>query len=392
MNKKYIVLGLLFTFLTSILLSGCSSTGSASKETYKIAYIGPITGANAAFGLGLRNSVELAVKQANEKGDLPFKLEFVALDDAGDPATAVNAANKAASDPKVIATVAHFNSGCALATKDVFHKYGLPSVIAAAINDKITQDGYPEITRVITASKVQNLFAGDVATKELGVKKIAVIQDQTDYGKTNAEQFINQAKKNGAEMLSFDGIAVGQQDFSALLTKIKSENPDMIFFGGLATEAALIKRQMTEIGINAIFMSDSGIQSKTFIDIAGADGEGTICHGLVSPIEELPKGKEFVTAYNKAGFKEYYEAYGPFAYDAANIIIQAMKNCKTIDRASVAKAIRETKNYDGVIGKTSFDKNGQTTLNTVITYVVKDGKWVTLKSSGYTFKDGKMQK
>ncbi|MGI5920967.1 MAG: branched-chain amino acid ABC transporter substrate-binding protein [Syntrophomonadaceae bacterium] len=392
MKKSYVVIGLLFTFLTSILLGGCGGTGSASKETYKIAYIGPITGANAALGLGLRNSVELAVKQANEKGDLPFNLEFVALDDAGDPATAVTAANKAASDPKIIAVVAHFNSGCALATKDVFHKYGLPAVIAAAINDKITQDGYEEVTRVITASKVQNLYAGDVATKELGVKKIAVIHDQTEYGKTNAEQFIEQAQKNGAKMLSFDGISVGQQDYSALLTRIKAENPDMVFFGGLATEAALIKRQMTENGIDAIFMSDSGIQSKTFIEIAGTAGEGTLCHGLVSPIEDLPKGQEFIAAYDKAGFKEYYESYGPFGYDGANIIIEAMKKVDKIDRASVGKAIRETKNYDGVLGKTSFDKDGQTTLNTVITYVVKDGKWVPLNKSGLTFKDGKLQK
>lgn len=388
--KKGIALILSLTMVASSLLVGCG-TGGTAKKTAKIAFIAPITGSNAAIGLGMRNSAELAVKEANKKGDLPFNLELQVLDDAGDPVTAVNAVNKAASDPSVVASVAHFNSGCALATKDVFHKYGLPAVIAAAINDKITADGYPEITRVITASQPQNLFAGDVAAKQFGVQKIAVIQDQTDYGKTNAEQFAEEAKKNGATIQSFDGISVGQQDYSALLTKIKQESPDMVFFGGLATEAGLIKRQMEGLKIPAIFMSDSGIQSKTFIEIAGSAGEGTIAHGLVSPIEDLPKGKQFIDAYNAANYKEYYEAYGPFAYDAVNIIIEALKSTKSTDRATVAKAIKATKDYDGILGKTSFDANGQTTLNTVVTFVVQDGKWIPLAKSKYKISGGKLQ-
>jgi len=391
MNKRLIAAFLIFLLVIPLVLTACSGGGEASKETVKIAYIGPITGPNAAIGLGMRNSAELAVRQANEKGDLPFKLELVVLDDASDPTTAVNAVNKAASDPKVVAAVAHFNSGAALATKDVFHKYGLPAVIASAINDKITQDGYPEITRVITASKIQNEFAAETAVNEWGVKKIAVIHDQTEYGKTNAEQFIDKAKSLGAEMLSFDGISVGQQDFSALLTKIKGEAPEMIFFGGLATEAALIKRQMSELDIPAIFLSDSGIHSETFIDIAGNLAEGSLASGLISPIDELPKGQEFVAAYEKAGFKEFYEAFGPFAYDAANIIIEALKNTEKIDRKAVTEAIRATKDFDGLLGKTTFGEDGQSLLNSVITYVVKDGKWVTLNKSGLKISNGKYQ-
>ena len=331
------------------------------------------------------------MKQANDKGDLPFNVELVVLDDAADPATAVNAVNKAASDPAIVASVAHFNSGCALATKSVFHKYGLPAIIVAAINDKITADGYKEITRVITASKLQNLFAGDVTAKNFGITKIAVIQDQTDYGKTNAEQFMNEAKKGGSTILSYDGISVGQQDFSALLTKIKQEKPEMVFFGGLATEAALIKRQMDGLQIPAVFMSDSGTQSKTFIDIAGTSGEGAIAHGLVSPIEDLPKGKQFIDAYKAENYKEYYEAYGPFAYDAVNIIIQALKTTKSVDRAVVAQGIRDTKDFDGILGKTTFDPDGQTTLNTVITYVVQDGKWIPFADSKFKISGGKFQ-
>ncbi|SMB91675.1 branched-chain amino acid transport system substrate-binding protein [Desulfonispora thiosulfatigenes DSM 11270] len=391
--KKYLALILIICLFVPLGLTGCGSNGQSSDlKKVKIAYVGPITGPNAAIGLGMRNSAELAVKQANAKKDLPFELELVVLDDQSDPAVAVNAVNMAASDPEILATVAHFNSGCALATKDVFNKYGLSAVILSAINDKITEDGYAEITRVIAASKLQNTFAGDVAVKDFGVKKIAVIHDQTDYGKTNAEQFIAKAKENGAEMLCFEGIAVGQQDFSSLLTKIKSLNPEMIFFGGLATEAALIKRQMNESDIPAILMSDSGIHTDTFIDIAKDLGEGTLCSGLISPIEDLPKGQDFIKAYEEAKYKDYYEAFGPFAYDATNIVIKALQDAEKLDRESITKAIKSTKDYEGVLGTTTFDESGQTKLNTVITYVVKDGKWVPFKDSGLTITEGQYKK
>ena len=202
---------------------------------------------------------------------------------------------------------------------------------------------------------------------------------------------MEEAKKNGATILSFDGISVGQQDYSALLTKIKQESPDMIFFGGLATEAGLIKRQMSSLNIPALFMSDSGIQSQTFIQIAGEAGEGTIAHGLIAPIEKLPKGKEFIDAYKAENYKEYYEAYGPFAYDGINIVINALKTTESTDRATVAKAIKGTKDFEGILGKSTFDEDGQTTLNTVITYIVQDGKWVPLADSKYKIANGKLQ-
>ncbi|HHV72645.1 MAG TPA: branched-chain amino acid ABC transporter substrate-binding protein [Clostridia bacterium] len=380
---------LIAIIVMSLLLTGCG--GNASK-TVKIAYIGPITGPNAAIGIGMKNSAQLAIDQANKSGKLPYKLELVVLDDVSDPAQAVNAVNKAASDPDIVAAVAHFNSGCALATVHTFNKYQLPAVIIGAIHDQITENGYPEITRVISAASIQNKVAGDVAVKEFGVKRISVIHDQTDYGKTNADQFIAQAKANGAEILSYDGISVGQQDFSAVLTAIKSKNPEMVFFGGLATEAALIKRQMKELNINALFMSDSGILSTTFNEIAADAAEGAIAHGIGKPIEDLPGGQAYIEAYKNAGFKEPYEAYGPFAYDATNIVIDALSRVEKPDRASLTKAIRETKNFPGILGETSFDEKGQTTLDLITTYISENGEWVPYYKSKIKVVDKQIKK
>lgn len=386
--KKGIVILVLLMFAATSLLAGCSTS---NQKVVKIGFVGPLTGGNAAIGVGMKNAVDLAVKQANAAGKLPYKLELVAVDDAADPTTAVNAANKLISDPGVVAVVAHFNSGAALATVPVFHKNGMPAVIAAAIHNDITKDGFKEITRVITAADVQNEVAGNVATKDWGLKKFAVIHDKTDYGKTNAEQFIASAKNNGGEIISFDGISVGQQDFSALLTTIKSKNPDMIFFGGVATEAALIKRQMSELQINALFMSDSGILSDTFNKIAGPAAEGMLAHGIGKPLEDLPGGKDFIKAYTDAKYAEPYEAYAPFAYDAANIIIKALETAGP-DRVKMADAIRGITSFQGVLGDTAFDEKGQTKLKIITTYISEGGKWVPYYRSSMKVVDKKIQK
>lgn len=386
--KKGIVILVLLMFAATSLLTGCSTS---NQKVVKIGFVGPLTGGNAAIGVGMKNAVDLAVKQANAAGKLPYKLELVAVDDAADPTTAVNAANKLISDPGVVAVVAHFNSGAALATVPVFHKNGMPAVIAAAIHNDITKDGFKEITRVITAADVQNEVAGNVATKDWGLKKFAVIHDKTDYGKTNAEQFIASAKNNGGEIVSFDGISVGQQDFSALLTTIKSKNPDMIFFGGVATEAALIKRQMSELQINALFMSDSGILSDTFNKIAGPAAEGMLAHGIGKPLEDLPGGKDFIKAYTDAKYAEPYEAYAPFAYDAANIIIKALETAGP-DRVKMADAIRGITSFQGVLGDTAFDEKGQTKLKIITTYISEGGKWVPYYRSSMKVVDKKIQK
>ncbi|MDF2500817.1 MAG: braC 2 [Anaerosporomusa subterranea] len=380
---KRVVSMILVLLIVGGMLSGC---GGSNAKVVKIGFIGPLTGGNSATGVGMKNSVDLAVKQANASGKLPYKLELVVADDAADPTTAVNAANKLISDPGVVAVVAHFNSGAALATVPVFHKNAMPAVIAAAIHPNITKDGFKEITRVITAADVQNEVAGDVASKEWGLRTFAVIHDKTDYGKTNAEQFIATVKRNGGEIVSFDGVSVGQQDFAALLTTIKGKNPDMVFFGGVATEAALIKRQLNELKMTAVFMSDSGILSDTFNKIAGAAAEGTLAHGLGKPLEDLPGGKEFIKLYADAKYPEPYEAYAPFAYDAANIIIKAVEKAGA-DRAKVAEAIRGTSQFQGVLGETVFDEKGQTRLKIITTYISEGGKWVPYYRSNLKVKD-----
>ena len=388
MLKKFICFAVLMVLLMGM-VAGC---GTKKAETVKIGFIGPLTGGNAAIGIGLKNSAELAVKQANESGKYKTKFELVVADDGGDPSTAVSAANKLIADKGVVAVFGHFNSGAALATVPIFHKNGMPILVTAAIHPDITKGQFKEVTRFMTAANVQNEFAGNLATKELGVKKIALIHDKTDYGKTNATQFAESAKKNGATIISEDGISVGQQDFAALLTKIKAENPEAIYFGGVATEAGLLKRQMADLQMNCLFLSDSGIISDTFNKIAGDAAQGMIAFNIGKPLEDLPGGNAFIKAYDDAKFAEPHETYGHFGYDSANIVMAAIDKAGTTDRAKVAEAIRATNSFPGVIGETSFDQRGENTLKLITTFISENGKWIPYYKSTSKVVDMKLVK
>lgn len=387
MNLKKVLSCVAAASMCLALFTGCG--GEKKQEVVKIGFLAPLTGGNSAIGIGMKNSAQLAVDQVNKSGKYPYKFELVTADDAGDPSTAVAAANKLIADKGVVAVAGHFNSGCGLATTPVFHKAGMPMVVTGAIHPDITAKGFKEITRVITAADIQNKYAGELAAKEWGVKTIALINDRTDYGKTNADQFGKAAEANGAKVISVDGITVGQQDFSALLTKIKASNPDCIYFGGVATEAGLLKRQMASLNMDCLFLSDSGIISETFNKIAGGDANGMIAFNIGKPLEDLPGGKKFLDDYAAAKFAEPAENIGQFAYDSVGIIMQAVGESKATDRAKLVDAIRKIK-FDGVLGTTTFDEQGQTQNTLITTYISDNGKWVPFEKATLTVKDKKI--
>ncbi len=390
MKMKKILSCVLAASMAMALLTGCG--GEKKQEVVKIGFLAPLTGGNAALGIGLKNSAQLAVDKANASGKYKYKFELVAADDGGDPSTAVAAANKLIADKNILAVGGHFNSGCALATAPIFHKNGCALVVSAAIHPDITGKGYKEITRVMTHANVQNEYAGERAAKEWGVKTICLINDRTDYGKTNAGQFGDAAQKNGATILSEDGITVGQQDFSAVLTNIKAKNPDAIYFGGVATEAALIRRQMKELQMDCLMFSDSGIISDTFIKIAGPAAEGVIAFNIGKPLAELPGGKQFMDDYAKANFAEPYDNYWHFAYDTAGVIMDAINRSKSLKRSDVIDAIRTTKGYQGVIGETTFDENGQTLNKLITAFISENGKWNSYEKSNLKVENLKIVK
>jgi branched-chain amino acid transport system substrate-binding protein len=358
-------------------------TGEAAwAKTIKIAFIGPLTGPNAAQGNGAKNSFDLAIKQANQSGGFPYKIEAMLLDDASDPAVGVAAALKAVSDPDVVAATGHWNSGVALATIHTFHSFGVPFIVWGAISPRITGYNYPEVTRNCPTLVQENVPFAKWVIEDLGYKRFSIISDTTDYGEQNTKAFRSLAAKHGAEILSVDAAPVGTTDFRPILTKIKGLNPSAIYFGGVMMEGALSKSQMEKVGLNKLFAAVSGLADEKFNEVAGRAAEGTIITKPGFDLDELSGGIDFKKAYEAQGYSEPMGTYGIYAYEAANILLEALKQAGPEDKTAIAKTIRGMA-FKGILGTTTFDENGQTELAPVSKLVSQDGKWVKWEKSEY---------
>jgi branched-chain amino acid transport system substrate-binding protein len=354
---------------------------AGEKPIVKIGFIGPLTGPNAAFGLGARNGADLAVKETNKRGDAPYQYKLIVMDDASDPSVGVSVATKLTTVDKVAAATTHFNSPVGLATIHVFHRYKTPQVFWGAIHPDITYKyNFPEVTRIAANTIVEHAQLADFIVKR-GYKSWSILYDTTSYGSSSFNSVKNALAKVGADIISADGVPVGTTDFRPILSKIKALNPgpNVIYFGGVVTEAALIKRQMAEMGMtDLLYVGVSGFDSETFNKAAGADAEGTVIVGKKS----ISKDSPFVQAYNSQGYKEYYEATGPYAFDATNMIITAINKVGPTDKVLLAKTIREMQ-YEGVLGLTKFDKFGQTETGGLTLKVSQSGKWKPWDQSEY---------
>ena len=244
------------TAIAALFLTIATAT---AKDKVKVGFIGPLTGGVSVNGLGGRNSADLAVKLRNADPKAKYEYELVVLDDECKPNVAVQVATKMAADKDIIAGATHYCSATAIATVDVYHKFGFPVIVWGAVLPDITyRNKYDEVHRVNGTMINQNDANAELISK-LGYKTVAVIHDTTDYGKGHLEYFSKALDKIGkAKIVGTFGVTADQQDFTSELTKIKALNPDVIYFGGLTPIGVRIRSQMDKLGIKAVFDGTSG--------------------------------------------------------------------------------------------------------------------------------------
>jgi len=353
-----------------------------AKETVRIAFVGPLTGGNSAIGLGGRNSADLAVKLRNQDAKAKYTYDLVVLDDECKPDAGVQVATKAGSDRSIVAGVTHYCSVVAMATVDTYHRFGLPVIVWGAVLPDITYaNDFKEIHRVNGTMINQNETNAKFITGQ-GYKKIAVIHDTTDYGKGHDKYFTQFLTKDGGKVVIDLGVTADQQDFTAELTQVKAQNPEVLYFGGLTPIGVRIRAQMDKLGLNAQFDGTSGIVNDDFIKALGPLAEGVLAFREGAPAEKLPGGKKFLEDYNKQGYTNPPEAYGPFAYAGAQLVMDAIEKVGP-DRKKIIAELAKVKNVDTIVGKVTFDDHGQNTVPVITKYVVQDGKWVLWEDSEY---------
>ncbi|WP_026242448.1 MULTISPECIES: branched-chain amino acid ABC transporter substrate-binding protein [Rhizobium] len=386
MPAKYIISAVMSASLMAV------SNGAEAKQKVKIAWVGPLTGALSAYGLGGRNSAELAVQVMNANSAANYEYELVPLDDECKPNVGVQVVTKAAVDRSIIAAIPFYCSSTAMAAIDIFNRYKLPMVVWAAVLPDITYgNDYPEVNRVTGALIGQNKV-GAKFMKDEGYKTFVSFADSTDFGKSNTKYFSLYTGEEGGQILTSFSVPPDQQDLSAELTKVKELNPEVVYFGGLVPLGARLRTQMEKLGIKAQFEGTSAIMGDAYINAVGPElAEGTIAFYDSPQLSQTAGGKFFLEKYQASGFKEAPEAYGHFSYAATMLVLEAIEKVGPT-RAAVTAELGKTKDRPSIIGPITFDDHGQNVTLQTTKYIVQDGKWVVWEESEYASGKRKLKK
>ena len=298
-------------------------------------------------------------------------------DDGGDPRQGTLIAQKQCDDGSMVAVIANFNSGVTIPSSDVYHRCGLPQVTNSS-NPQITKPGYENLFRPIANDLAQGAAPAEYALAK-GLKSAAIVHDKQAFGQGVAEVFRDTFVKGGGKVTSFSGIAATDVDFSALLTTIKQETPDLIYFGGVMPAVGLFVKQAREFGIDATFFAADSAFTPTFIAGAGPDyAEGTVVSFQAPPYDSSPALQEFAKEY-EAKFGEAPGPYSAYGYVEAKIILEAMESLDgKPTRESMVGAIAKT-DLDTMVGNVQFTPEGELQKPFIFLYTVKDGDFVLEK-------------
>jgi len=401
-NKSTIKLVGVALAVASLALAGCgsrsepSAAGSESGGAPKVAKIGviaPLSGDLSALGLGIRNSVKLAIDQANESGAIPgWTLELVEGDDQATPDVGKNAATDLAADDAVVGVVGTLNSSVALSVVPVLDAARIVQVSPANTTPSLTKGEdfaanpkrpYTNYFRTATTDAIQGKALAEYLYTTSGVKKVATMHDKKVYGQGLVTAFTQEFEAAGGTIVAAESINPDEKDYSTVITTVKAASPEVVFYGGEYPQAGPLSTQMAAAGLNVPIVGGDGIKSPAFFEQGGREGD--LASSVGDPSEVVPEAAAFIEAYEAAGFAEPMDAYGPHSFDAATAIIEALKvslptatDGKSAREATIAAMANVT--FAGASGAVGFDEFGDTTTR-VITVYKGDGKdWVADKT------------
>ncbi|MGH7816760.1 MAG: branched-chain amino acid ABC transporter substrate-binding protein [Candidatus Binatia bacterium] len=358
-------------------------TTSSLERVVKIGHAGPLTGPIAHLGKDNENGVRLALDEANAAGIViggeKIKFELISEDDEANPQKGTVVAQKIV-DAKVAGVIGHLNSGTTIPASKIYRDAGLPQISPSATNVDYTHQGFKTAFRVMANDAQQGKVLGEYAVKTLNAKKIAVIDDRSAYGKGLADQFEMAAKGDGAKIITREFTDTTKTDFTAILTRIKGMNPPLVFYGGMDSQSGPMMKQIKNLGLKSTYLSGDGSQTAQFLTLAGPEGQNAYASSPGVPLDKMPGGPAFTERYTKT-FNQQIQLYAPYAYDAMNTMIAAMKKADSVDPAKYLPALASI-DYQGVTGRIRFDENGDIKGGSISLYQVKDVKWQYLETVG----------
>jgi branched-chain amino acid transport system substrate-binding protein len=358
------------------------SVQAQAQTVVRIGHVAPVSGAQAHYGKDNENGARMAVADLNKQGltigGKKVTFELVAEDDAADPKQGTAAAQKLC-DAKVNGVVGHLNSGTTIPASKVYNACGLPMVTPSATNPELTTLGYKNVFRLLANDNALGAGLAHYAHDTLKLKKVAIIDDRTAYGKGVADVFTKVAKELGMEVVSQQYTNDKAVDFLSILTSIKSKKAEGIFFGGMDPQAGPMLRQMQQLGLTKAYMfGGDGICTDKLMELSsGAKTLGNVvCAVGGASLDKLPSGKDWRQRYD-AMFPAQFQVYSPYTYDATMVLADAMKRANSVDPKVYGPKLGEAA-YQGITAKVAFEPNGELKNPAMTLYAYKDGKKVAI--------------
>lgn len=346
-------------------MAGCNSSstsGDGDDKTIKIGANLELSGGVASYGQSVEEGIQLALEEINKEGIDGKKLKLVKFDNKSDAAEATSGTTKLISQDKVVAIIGAATSTNTLAQVQIAQKNKIPLITPTGTNPTITnKDGVLSdfVFRTCFIDPFQGTVAANFASNELKVKNAAVIIDSSsDYAKGLAAAFQTAFESNGGKVIKEEAYIAKDTDFNAILTNIKSANPEFIFLPGYYEEVGLIIKQARALGIEVPIMGGDGWDSPTLVEIAGADPlNNTFITNHYSSGDSDPKVQDFVKAFEAKYKGKSPDAFNALGYDSLYFLADAIKRAGSADPEKIQKALAETDGLSLVSGKMKLDKN-----------------------------------
>lgn len=368
------------TAAATLLLSAAGL--AASQEVVRIGHAAAVTGPVSYFGKDTENGARMAIEALNARGVLiggkKVRFELMAEDDGGDPKQATNVAQKLV-DARVNGVVGHETSGTSIPASKIYFQAGIPQVSPSSTSPKYTQQGFNTAFRVVANDVQLGRALGRYAVKEVGARRVAVIDDRTAYGQGLAMEFARGLQQQGAKVVAREFTHDKATDFNAILTKIRATKPDLVFFGGMSSVAGPMLRQMKQLGLNTKLMGGDGICSDEIHKLSGgAMADGQVFCAEAGGVDAAGKAAmdNFRAAYKKR-FCIEVQINAPYAYDAVMTMAAAMAKAGSTAPAKYLPALANIE-YKGVTGLVAFDPKGDIRDGTITLYTFKGGRRTVL--------------
>ncbi|MBA3592684.1 MAG: branched-chain amino acid ABC transporter substrate-binding protein [Polaromonas sp.] len=345
--------------LLGVMAIAFAGNAKAQEQVVKIGHTGPLSGANAFAGKDNENGVRLAIEELNAKkivvAGKTLKFELHSEDDQCDAKTGVSAAQKLV-DSGVKFVMGPYCSGVAIPASRVYNEGGT-MMSTVGTNPKVTQGGYKNLFRIVAGDSQIGASMAAYAANVLKAKKVGVIDDRTAFGQGVAEEFVKEAKNLGLTVVGQEFTTDKSVDFSSILTNLKAKQPEVIFFGGYAPQAAPMTRQMKRLAMPAKLLGGDTLCSPEMGKLAAdAVNDTVFCAQGGSILEKAAEGPAFKAKYKKR-FNLDADAYAASFYDQTLFIGEAMQKANSIDPNKVGAEIYKS-SYKGVAGTYAYDEKG----------------------------------